>query len=77
MFVSLTNRRMFTSKNKNSGTKLSFFFIVNARYACKTIMTSKRCSTVFQTDVLAHREFLNETIRNGELKNFMYAIIEV
>ena len=51
--------------------------VQRTRCPCKTIITSRRTSMLFKTDVSAHRAFLNETTRNGGLKNFMYAITQV
>ena len=77
VFVSLT-RRNVNSQDKNSGTNLPFSsFLMPDRYPCQTIITSRRASTLSQTDVAAHRAFVNVATRNGGLKNFMYAITEV
>jgi len=68
---------MFTSKTKNSVTNLPFSSLLTPDILAEQIITSRGTLTLFQTDVSAHREFLNETNRNGGLKNFMYAVTEV
>ena len=73
MFMWVSHEVMFTSQNENSGIKLSF----SSLYPYKTLITRRRASTLFQTDVSILRAFLNETTLNGGLKNFMYAITEV
>lgn len=77
---------MFTSQSKNSGTNLvpefliwlvtwqvTHFFIINARYPYKTIITSRKISTLFKTNALTQRA----TAHYGGLKNVIYAIHEV
>ena len=64
MSVWASHEQMFTSQNKDTGTSLPFpALLVTDNYPCKTIITSRRTSTLCQTDVSAHESFLDKTIR--------------
>jgi len=58
-------------------TNLPVSSLLTPDILAEQIITSRRTLTLFQTDVSAHRKFLNEANCNGGLKNFMYAVTEV